>query len=143
VDTLLQIKLASWIKAMECGGSPLRFDVATPWVWGSRFLEENYEGLLAFREKGVNLPTAPAANLIKGAMRHDARDKLPQVQAPTLVIVGEDDVLTPPKLSCYIADRVQNGRLHIMEGLGHASALEAVEGFCRIVRDFLREERMA
>jgi 3-oxoadipate enol-lactonase len=123
---------------MESGGSPLRFDVATPWVWGGWFLEENYERILPFREKGVNLPTGPAANLIKGAMLHDIREKLPRVQAPTLVIVGEDDLLTPPKLSSYIAERVQQGQLRVMQRLGHAAALEDVNEFSGIVLDFFK-----
>lgn len=137
VDTILRVKLMSWVRAMEAGGSPLRFDVATPWVWGGGFLEKNYEGLLYFREKGVNMPIEWAMNLIKGAMVHDIRDRLESVQAPTLVVVGEDDVLTPPKLARYIAGRVPNAQLHIMPEIGHAAALEDVEGFCRVVLDFL------
>ena len=136
VDTILKVKLTSWVRAMEAGGSPLRFDVATPWVWGGRFLEENYEGLLYFREKGVNMPMEWAMNLIKGAMQHDISDRLPQIQTPTLVMVGEEDVLTPPRLSRYIAERVPRSELHVMEGRGHASALEDIPQFCRVVLDF-------
>jgi 3-oxoadipate enol-lactonase len=136
VDTILKAKLISWIRAMESGGSPLRFDVAVPWVWGGRFLEQNYEGLLRFREKGVNMPIEWAMNLIKGAMVHDIRDRLPLVQAPTLVAVGEEDVLTPPALSRYIAGQVARGELALMTGLGHAAALEDVERFSNLVLDF-------
>jgi 3-oxoadipate enol-lactonase len=136
IDTILRTKLISWIRAMEAGGSPLRFDVATPWVWGGGFLEKNYEGLLHYREKGVNMPIEWAMNLIKGAMVHDIRDRLPLVQAPTLVTVGEEDVLTPPALSRYIASQVPLGEFRMLDGLGHAAALEDVEGFSRIVLDF-------
>ncbi|MCA9696673.1 MAG: alpha/beta fold hydrolase, partial [Myxococcales bacterium] len=38
VDKALELKLRSWLAAMAAGGSELRFDVATPWVWGPRFL---------------------------------------------------------------------------------------------------------
>jgi 3-oxoadipate enol-lactonase len=138
-DTILKVKLTSWIRAMEAGGSPARFDVATPWVWGGGFLEKNYEGLLSFREKGVNLPTMPVANLIRGAMEQDARGKLARIAAPMLVIVGEEDVLTPPKLARAIVKEVPGARLHVMEGLGHASALEDVEGFSRVVLGFLED----
>jgi 3-oxoadipate enol-lactonase len=136
IDTILKTKLISWIRAMEAGGSPLRFDVAVPWVWGGRFLEQNYERLLPFREKGVNMPIEWAMNLIKGAMVHDIRDSLPLVQAPTLVTVGEEDVLTPPALSRYIAEQVPRGEFRLLDGLGHAAALEDVEGFSRVVLDF-------
>ncbi len=136
VDTILKVKLTSWVKAMEYGGSPLRFDVATPWVWGGRFLEENYEGLLPYREKGANMPIEWAMNLVKGAMVHDIRDKLAQVSAPTLVIVGEEDVLTPPALARYITERVPNSELYIHQGRGHASALEDPTGWSAKALEF-------
>lgn len=138
VDTILKVKLTSWVRAMEAGGSPLRFDVAVPWVWGGRFLEENYEKLLPFREKGVHMPIEWAMNLIRGAMDHDIRSKLANIQAPVLAVVGEEDVLTPPALSRYIAEEAPRGELCVMPGLGHASALEDVGGFSRIVLDFFR-----
>jgi 3-oxoadipate enol-lactonase len=136
VDTILHVKLTSWILAMEVGGSPLRFDVALPWVWGGGYLEQNYTGLLAFREKGVNLPIAPATNLIKGAMVHDIRAQLPAITAPTLVVVGEDDVLTPPQLARDIVAAVPGAQLRVMDRLGHAAALEQPEAFSRIVTAF-------
>lgn len=136
VDTITRVKLTSWVKAMECGGSPLRFDVATPWVWGGGFLENNYEGLLYYREKGASMPIEWAMNLVKGAMVHDIRERLPLIPAPTLVMVGEEDVLTPPKFAHYIAEHVQHGELLIMPGLGHASALEDVPAFCEAVLRF-------
>jgi pimeloyl-ACP methyl ester carboxylesterase len=45
-------------------------------------------------------------------------------------------VLTPPKLSRYIAERVPRSELHVMEGRGHASALEDIPQFCQVVLDF-------
>jgi 3-oxoadipate enol-lactonase len=137
VDTILRVKLTSWVKAMEYGGSPLRFDVATPWVWGGRFLEENYEGLLPYREKGANMPIEWAMNLVKGAMVHDIRDSLARVQAPTLVIVGEEDVLTPLGHARYIAEHAPNAELYVHGGRGHASALEDPAGWSQVVLDFL------
>lgn len=136
VDTIEKVKLTSWVRAMEAGGSPLRFDVAVPWVWGGGYLDKNYEGLLYFREKGANMHTEWATNLIKGAMVHDIRDKLPLIQAPVLVVVGEDDVLTPPKLSRYIAERIPRSELVVMPDLGHAVALEDVEGFSNTLLGF-------
>jgi len=137
VDTILRAKLRSWIRAMEAGGSPVRFDVALPWVWGGRFLDENYAALQGYREKGANLPIGPARTLIAGAMVHDCRADLPRIQAPALVVVGEEDVLTPVWLARALAAPLPRGELAIMPGLGHAAALEQVEDFSRRVRAFL------
>jgi len=140
VDTILRVKLTSWVRAMEVGGSPLRFDVAVPWVWGGGYLDKNYEGLLYFREKGVNMPVEWAMNLVKGAMVHDVREKLGSIEARVLAIVGEEDVLTPLRLSKEIVAEVQRGELRVMEGLGHAVALEDVVGWCGVVMEFLGAE---
>jgi len=138
VDTLLTVKLTSWVRAMEAGGSPLRFDVATPWVWGGRFLEKNYDPFLAFREKGVNMPIEWAMNLVKGAMVHDIRDRLGKIEMPALVMVGEEDVLTPPKLAGYIVERVPKAELLVMPGLGHAAALEDATEFSEAALEFFQ-----
>ena len=143
VDTITRVKLTSWVKAMEYGGSPLRFDVATPWVWGAEFLETHYEALLPYREKGVNLPIAPVANLVRGAMEHDVRALLPGITAPTLVVVGEDDLLTPPKMARAIAEAAPHGELRVLRDLGHAAALEDVPGFCQVALEFFARNEAA
>ena len=137
VDAMLTAKLTSWIRAMEAGGSPLRFDVALPWVWGGNYLAANYEGLQRYREYGANLSITPARNLIAGALVHECRTDLPRIAAPTLVVVGEEDVLTPPWLARDIAAAIPRGELAVMPGCGHAAALEQVEAFSRLARAFL------
>ncbi len=105
-------------------------------MWGGRFLEKNYETFLAFREKGVNMPIEWAMNLVKGAMVHDIRNKLDKIEMPTLVIVGEEDVLTPPKLAGYIVERMPKAELLVMPGLGHAAALEDATEFSEAALEF-------
>lgn len=138
VDKLLELKLQAWIAAMEAGGGALRFDVATPWVWGPAFLARNWEALLAYRDRGLALDLDAARRLIAGAMDHDLSDaQLGQIRARTLVSVGEHDLLTPPHLSRAIVAGVPEATLATLPGLGHAAALEDVEGFCVRCRAFL------
>lgn len=135
VDAALRLKLDSWIAAMRAGGPGLRFDVATPWVWGPRFLAAHADALAGFRERGLALDTRAAERLIAGAMIHElADDRLARISAPTLVCVGEDDVLTPPALARAIVDALPAAQLETLPELGHAAALEDVEGFCRRTR---------
>lgn len=138
VDQALACKLRSWISAMAAGGGALRFDVATPWVWGPQFLAANWERLLAFRDKGLALDLDAARRLIAGALEHELDEAaLARIRAPTLVSVGELDLLTPPQLAREIAAAVPLARLEIHPGLGHAAALEDVDSFCRLARRFL------
>jgi 3-oxoadipate enol-lactonase len=141
-DRLLELKLRSWIAAMEHGGARLRFDVATPWIWGPRFLAEHAEALLGYRSKGEALPAAVAERLIAGAIAHHLDDEeLRRVQARTLVVVGAEDLLTPPRMAREIAQGVPGARLCTLSELGHAAALEDVERFCAMVCEFLAGAR--
>jgi len=56
--------------------------------------------------------------------RSDALATLARVHCPTLVMVGDEDTLTPPKLAHEIADAVPGARLKIIEGCGHIATLE-------------------
>ena len=61
--------------------------------------------------------------------RPDSRPDLPKIKCPTLVLVGDGDQLTPPKLSEEIAAGIPNSRLVIIAGLRpslHARAPDAV-----------------
>jgi pimeloyl-ACP methyl ester carboxylesterase len=56
--------------------------------------------------------------------RPDSRPDLPKIKCPTLVLVGEGDQLTPPKLSEEIASGIRNSRLVVVRDSGHLSTLE-------------------
>ncbi len=56
--------------------------------------------------------------------RPDSRPDLPKIKCPTLVLVGEGDQLTPPKLSEEIAGAIPNSRMVVIPGSGHLSTLE-------------------
>lgn len=56
--------------------------------------------------------------------RLDARELLPAVTAPTLVLTGVEDYATPPEMGHYVADHVQDGRAVILPALRHLSLIE-------------------
>lgn len=49
-------------------------------------------------------------------MRHDTLDRLPAITAPTLVLAGEQDITTPPRLGRVVADLVPGAYFEIIEG---------------------------
>ena len=63
--------------------------------------------------------------------------RLGEVSAPTLVIVGEQDRVTPPFLSEEIAAKIQGAKLVRIPGCGHISNLEKPEEFNRALMEFL------
>ena len=79
---------------------------------------------------------------IRGAIhrmmhRPDSTALLPQVTVPTLVIVGEEDELTPPEDSRRIAEAVPGATLVTIPGAGHLSNLEQPDAFNAALTAFL------
>ena len=56
--------------------------------------------------------------------RSDSRPDLAAVTCPTLVLVGEDDQLTPPALAQEMARGIRGARLVVVPESGHLSTLE-------------------
>jgi pimeloyl-ACP methyl ester carboxylesterase len=59
--------------------------------------------------------------------RADSRPGLSAIGCPTLVLVGDGDVLTPPKLSAELADGIPDARLVVVADSGHLSTLDQPE----------------
>jgi pimeloyl-ACP methyl ester carboxylesterase len=70
--------------------------------------------------------------------RPDNRPFLPSIKCPTLVLVGQEDALTPVELSQEIAAGIPGARLEIIPHCGHLSTLEQPEAVNRALRAWLQ-----
>lgn len=66
----------------------------------------------------------------------DERDRIEQIEVPTLAITGEFDGLTPPSYHEYLAEHIPNGRYEIIPEAAHLSMLEAPTAFNEAISDF-------
>jgi 3-oxoadipate enol-lactonase len=69
--------------------------------------------------------------------RADATALLPTIDVPTLIIVGEEDVLTQPKEARAMHSAVRGSRLEIIPGAGHLSNVERPAAFNHVVSEFI------
>ncbi|MFB4421375.1 alpha/beta fold hydrolase [Streptomyces sp. QL37] len=81
-------------------------------------------------------PHARRGHLV-ASNRHDAWDALPSVAAPTLILHGDQDRLTPPENVPLLADRIPDARAHLLPGARHAYFEECRETAGALVRGFL------
>lgn len=79
------------------------------------------------------------AALIALRDRPDSTPTLAQVAVPTLIIVGAEDTLTPPKDSEQMRDGIRGAQLAVIPNAAHLSNLEQPEAFNQAVRKFLKE----
>lgn len=68
----------------------------------------------------------------------DLRDVLPEVQVPTLLLYGEEDVRAPLSVGQALHAAIPHSDLVVLPGVGHVSSVEAAERFNLEVRPFLR-----
>ncbi|MGW0790050.1 alpha/beta fold hydrolase [Streptomyces sp. NPDC002911] len=81
-------------------------------------------------------PHARHGHLI-ASNRHDAWDSLPSICAPTLILHGDQDRLTPPENVPLLAGRIPDARTHLLPGARHAYFEERRDAAGALVRAFL------
>ncbi|HEX6819116.1 MAG TPA: alpha/beta hydrolase [Ktedonobacterales bacterium] len=79
------------------------------------------------------------ASVARGlALRPDATAELPSISCPALILVGEQDAITPVDDARALFARVPNAQLEVIEGAGHLSNLDQPDRFSILVDRFLR-----
>ena len=69
--------------------------------------------------------------------RPDSTDGLTKINAPTLIIVGENDGVTPPEASRKLHEHITGSRLVVIPNVGHVSNIESPDEFNDALADFL------
>ena len=87
------------------------------------------------------LERAPVEGIV-GALeammaRPDSTPDLAEITVPTLVIVGDEDTLTPPDEARRMHEAITGSRLAVLPGAGHASNVENPDAFNDALADFL------
>ncbi len=78
-----------------------------------------------------------AGDLMAMAERPDSTPLLGQIACPTQIIVGEQDIATPPADTKLMADQIPGARSAIIPHAAHLANLEQPEAFNRILSSFL------
>ncbi|AGN00973.1 hydrolase or acyltransferase of alpha/beta superfamily protein [Salinarchaeum sp. Harcht-Bsk1] len=69
----------------------------------------------------------------------DVRDRLDEIDVPTLAIAGGGDQLTPPRYHDYLASEIPDAALAILENAGHLAMLEQPEAFNTAIYRFVTD----
>ena len=135
------IQIWDWLKANDATG-----EVFGAQQFASLFSTAFLRNHQAVRETAELLASNPypmspeAYGRQADAYRHfDALDRLPGITAPTLVVVGEQDLLTPPWVVREVAEAIPGARFHVIRGNGssHLVPIERPDEFNRLVLNFL------
>jgi 3-oxoadipate enol-lactonase len=79
------------------------------------------------------IESQPAETIAAGQLaimsRVDSADVLPSLAVPTTIIVGDEDVITPPSDSEFMHRRIPGSTFVTIPGAGHMANLEAPDAF--------------
>lgn len=84
-------------------------------------------------------PTGAAAALRAMAERPDSTVTLAEHALPALVVVGEEDAITPPEEAHRMCRIMPDAQLRVVHGAGHMTPVESPDRFAALMREFLEE----
>ena len=137
------IRIWSWVKSHDDTGEAFGAQQFV-WLFSSSFLRNDaaVKQTLALLASNPNPMTPDAyARQATAYLQHDSLDRLSGIRAPTLVVGGEQDLLTPPWIVEEVASAIPGAELRIFRGDGasHLLPLERPVEFNQLVTDFLSE----
>lgn len=75
--------------------------------------------------------------IAKSAQRNNMADEIPNISAPTLLVWGLNDTITPPVVAYEFNRLIPNSDLKFIDKCCHAPMMEHPEKFNELVEDFL------
>jgi 2-hydroxy-6-oxonona-2,4-dienedioate hydrolase len=78
--------------------------------------------------------------IAKSAIRHNMSEELPNIKIPTLLIWGENDLVTPPEVANEFKSLLPNSQLTWIKKCGHAPMMEHPKEFNRILFNWLKQK---
>ncbi|RIK95816.1 MAG: alpha/beta hydrolase [Proteobacteria bacterium] len=143
-DAKRRMLLEKW-KAMMRHGLPLEILAQERMLWTlsdetlaqTDLVQRMLQGLL---RDGLPMSDELFVRQCDACLAHDAESRLDEIRQPTLVVCGQDDVLTPPALHRALAAAIPDAHLVTIPGAAHLVMAEAAERFHQIVLQFLDDE---
>lgn len=105
---------------LEKGDMPAYAEAAIPQVYSEAYVRANPAAIDAYRARVAQAAPASLAAAVNACIEHDMRGDLAHITARTLVIVGGEDRLTPPRHSDYLFGASADAKLVVIEGSAHS-----------------------
>jgi pimeloyl-ACP methyl ester carboxylesterase len=146
-DPMLAAIFASF-RVMAERLAPAEFFAAiAPWAFTARYFHAPPPELAALQQALAARGSAPSLaayrRQVDACIAHDVAGLLPLLVTPTLVLVGEDDILTPARYARAIAAGLGRAEIAVVPASGHACFLETPKPVADRVLRFLARHPVA
>ena len=117
------------------------------WLFSPATFAERPEFVEAVVQNSLANPYPPStagfARQSEAVGSHDTLARLGRIRCPTLITVGAEDILVPPRFSRQIHERIPHAEFGVLDGVGHGHFLEAPERFNETSLGFLARHASA
>jgi 3-oxoadipate enol-lactonase len=135
-----KLKRAAAIRVVKEKGLPAFVEGFMPLVFTQKSLESKLPAADAIRKAMLaQNPLGVCGTLLALASRTDTTTALPRIHVPTLILVGDQDPITPPAASESMHKAIPGSELHIIPGSSHLSNLENPEAVNGHLQTFLKK----
>jgi 3-oxoadipate enol-lactonase len=69
--------------------------------------------------------------------RKETCSRLPEIKVPVLIMVGKEDIITPPAAALTMHEKIKGSIIHIIDHAGHLSNMENLGEFNNRLTEFL------
>jgi pimeloyl-ACP methyl ester carboxylesterase len=132
----------NWLRTLESSGLAATFEHVYPEVFSAEMNEAlGTPGFLGLREAFLAGATVEGLTETFKLTANDNHkpEMLAEINAPTLIIVGDDDFLLSPTGAREMAEQLPNGSCEIMPKAGHQPFFDDAEGFQEIILNFIKD----
>jgi 3-oxoadipate enol-lactonase len=132
--------LAGWGSAARARGVGSMTHEAARWVIGPRSFRRLMPAIGWLGPLAFGRPTHAFAAQVQAILAADETltERLGTIEVPTLVVVGNQDILTPRGDSEELADLIPTAELVVISGAAHGLMIEHASTFNRVLLDFLQ-----
>ncbi|MEO5898555.1 MAG: alpha/beta fold hydrolase [Ilumatobacteraceae bacterium] len=131
--------LESWATAATEQGMGASARLAARWVIGPRSFRRLMPVFGWLGPLGMGRPAHAFAAQVRAILAHDdtTAELLGEITAPALIIVGNQDILTPRGDSEELVERLPNSELVVISGAAHGLMIEHATTFNMVLFEFL------
>jgi len=124
IDPLLYGQTYPWLAAAEKQDPALLYQTSYHMNFSQGWISANKEFLEGSEERYAAINLQSFAELMKSFYALHITDRLADISAPTLIIVGEEDLIKGRRYSDILNRNIPNSEYVVVPGAGHALCLE-------------------
>ena len=124
-------------ETLKTGGAATHLSVAVERWFSDEFRKSHPDVLEARRKRSLDNNPETYAAAYQVLAGNDLADRLGAIVLPTLIMTGENDTGSSPRMARLIHDRIKGSQLQILPLLKHAVLLESPVQIAKLLENFL------